>query len=260
MSERRYKIPFPVRVYPGLTWRAWLTPPPIGSRTLEKDREATADLTPLDGYEGFEAGSGPLVLALHGWGGRAAQMAPVARRLAAEGYRVVAPELPSRAGAPITDIKKVAAVVTGMIDRLGFPEVVIAHSFAAVVMRVVFVDRGPRLAVMFGPALDWMDAVDTFSERLRLFPWAKRGLVRRLERFDPALTPRMRGLPVDHMPDTDLLLIHAPDDPDALFSRSAELAALRPASILVAEGLGHSRILGDPAILDRVAEVVGARV
>src|SRR5690606_32076328 len=153
MSERRYKIPFPVRVYPGLTWRAWLTPPPIGSRTLEKDREATADLTPLDGYEGFEAGSGPLVLALHGWGGRAAQMAPVARRLAAEGYRVVAPELPSRAGAPITDIKKVAAVVTGMIDRLGFPEVVIAHSFAAVVMRVVFVDRGPRLAVIFGPAL-----------------------------------------------------------------------------------------------------------
>jgi len=45
-----------------------------------------------------------------------------------------------------------------------------------------------------------------------------------------------------------------------LFSRSAELAALRPASILVAEGLGHSRILGDPAILDRVAEFVGARV
>lgn len=256
------KIPLPIRVAPALTWRAWLTPPPIGSKALLRDQEATADLSSFlaGDLTGFEVGSGPLVLALHGWGGRPAQMAPVARRLAAEGYRVVIPDLPGRAGGEATDIKKVAASIRALIDDIGFPEVVVAHSFASMVMRVAFPDDGPRLAVLFAPALDVNDALETFGDRLRLLPWARRGLRRRIEAFDPTLWPTMSAVQVDHMPGTEILLVHAPDDTDTPFARSAELAALRPASLVTADGLGHSRILSEPEILDRVAVFVGARV
>ncbi|MGD2102251.1 MAG: hypothetical protein PVG83_08420 [Acidimicrobiia bacterium] len=59
-------------------------PAPIGDGTVERDRAATADLTPFLTWRhaGIEVGSGPLALLLHGWGGRPAQMAPLARRLA----------------------------------------------------------------------------------------------------------------------------------------------------------------------------------
>jgi pimeloyl-ACP methyl ester carboxylesterase len=41
----------------------------------------------------WEWGTGPLVILIHGWGGRAAQMAPLAASLAAQGYRCVAPDI-----------------------------------------------------------------------------------------------------------------------------------------------------------------------
>lgn len=47
----------------------------------------------------YEWGSGPLVIFVHGWGGRAAQMAPLATALASEGYRCVALEIPGH-GSP----------------------------------------------------------------------------------------------------------------------------------------------------------------
>lgn len=47
----------------------------------------------------FEWGSGPLVILVHGWGGRAAQMAPLAALLASKGYRSVALEIPGH-GSP----------------------------------------------------------------------------------------------------------------------------------------------------------------
>lgn len=257
------KVPLPIRVIPAMAWRAWVTPPPIGSKTLLRDQEATADLTSFlaGDITGFEVGSGPLVLALHGWGGRPAQMAPIARRLAEEGYRVVIPDLPGRAGGEPTDIKKVAAVIRDLIEEIGFPEVVVAHSFASMVMRVAFPDVGPRLAVLVAPALDVQDALRVFGDRLRLLPWARSGLRRRLEGFDPKLWPTMAAVQADHMPATEILLVHDPDDDDTPFTRSAELAALRPsASIAAVTGVGHSGILSDPAALDQIAEFVGARV
>ncbi len=41
----------------------------------------------------WEWGAGPLIVLVHGWGGRAAQMAPLATSLAAQGYRCVAPDI-----------------------------------------------------------------------------------------------------------------------------------------------------------------------
>jgi pimeloyl-ACP methyl ester carboxylesterase len=250
-------------VVPALTWQAWLTPPPIGSKTVLRDQEAMAGLVffHTGDLTGFEVGSGPLVLALHGWGGRAAQMAPLAQRLAEEGFRVVVPDLPGRAGGEPTDIKQIAASVRGLVDEIGLPDIVVAHSFASLMMRVAFAEEAPRSVVWIAPALDASDALEVFSDRLRLFPWARRGLRRRLVDFDPVLWPRVSSLPVGDMPGTQVLLIHDPADDETPFARSAELAALRTdTSIVVADGLGHSRILSDARVLDRVAEFAGRKL
>lgn len=255
------KVPLLVRVVSGLTFRAWLTPPPLGASTAARDREAVRVLTPVHfgGVPGFETGKGPVAIAAHGWGGRAAQMAPIAHRLADEGYRVLIPQLPGSAGGPATDIKQVAAALDAVIADVGPPDLVVAHSFAAMVMRLAFSKSAPSRMVLIAPALDVNDALTVFGDRLRLLPWARRGLRRRLEAWDPSLWPTMSSIYPDQLPAAEVLIVHDPDDSDTPFARSAELAAIRPRTSIVAmENTGHSRILSDESTLEEVARFVSA--
>ena len=253
------KVPLSVRVVSSLSFRAWLTPPPLGASTAARDREAVADLTPVHfgGVPGYEIGSGPVVIAAHGWGGRPAQMTAIARRFADEGYRVIVPQLPGHAGGPATDIKQVAAALRNVIEDVGWPDALVAHSFAAMVMRLAFRDEAPRRVALVAPALDVNDALAVFGDRLRLLPWARRGLRRRLEAWDPSLWPTMSTVHPGQLPAAEVLIVHDPDDSDTPFARSAELAAIRPGTSIVAmENTGHSRILSDEKTLDAVARFV----
>ncbi len=173
-------------------------------------------------------------------------MLPVAESLAAAGYRVVVPLLPGHAGGDVTDIKQAAARLEQIVEAEGMPELVVAHSFGAMVLRLAFSDTAPRRMVLFAPALRVTDALKVFGSRARLLPWARRGLRRRLESWDRELWPTLSGLHPDQFPGTEMLLIHDPDDGDTPFRRSAELAALRANTDLhVAHGVGHSKVLGD---------------
>lgn len=249
------KVPLPVRAVPSLTFQAWLTPPPIGSRTLARDREAIVDLMSFQvGHvAGFELGSGPLVLALHGWGGRPAQMTALARALAHAGYRVMIPELPGHAGGETTDIKQAAAAVRALIDAVGEPMAVVGHSFAAMVMRLAFLEEAPSSVVLIAPALNVKDALRVFGDKLRLFPWARRGLARRLEVWDESLWPVVSSVYPNQMSDAEILIVHDPEDTETSFQRSAELAAIRPATeLVISAGSGHNGILTDGAAIERV--------
>jgi len=256
------RVPLPVRVLPALTFEAWLTPPPLGRTTAARDRVTLSTMSRchFGGIPGFEIGTGPLALAIHGWGGRPAQMVPMALRLAGEGFRVVVPTLPGHAGGEKTDIKVGAASVQGLIEDLGMPDVVVAHSFASMVMRLAFSGVGPDRVVLVAPALDVSDALDVFGDRLRLLPWARSGLRSRLESWDPSLWPVLSGLYPQQLPGAEVLIVHDPGDEDTPFLRSAELAAIRPAtSIVPIEGSGHSRILSDHRTLDLAADFATRR-
>jgi hypothetical protein len=210
---------------------------------------------------GFEVGSGPLTLALHGWGGRPAQMAALARALAASGRRVVIPELPGKAGGERTDIVVAAESVAAVVESEGTPDLVVAHSFAALVARLAFSDAVPSTAVFLAPALDVNDIMGVFVSQLRLLPWAERGLRRHLEKWDPALWPSLSNLQPDQLEGTRLLIFHDPADDETPFHRSAALAAMRPGTeLVVVEGLGHNRLLNDPGTIGQVVAATPAGV
>lgn len=255
---------WPLRVMPSLAFRAWLTPPPIGSRTIGRDQETTADLEPFRVGEigGFEIGSGPPVLLVHGWGGRPAQMAALGRALAESGYRAVVPELPGHAGGEQTDIKIAAAALNSVIEKIGVPAAIVGHSFAAMILRLAFADDdAPHQIVLIAPALDVNDALDVFGDRLQLFPWARRGLRNRLEKWDPTLWPVLSSLQPEQFPDKSIDIFHDQSDQDASFARSAELAAVRPDTRLhVVEGLGHSRLLSDAVVISEIVGIVAEAV
>lgn len=240
----------PVRMLPAITFQAWLTPPPHRSTS---DVEGLAPVKFGD-VTGYEIGSGRLALAAHGWGGHAAQMVPIAAELADEGYRVIVPELPGHAGGDPTDIKQVAAALRSVIANVGEPEIVVGHSFAGLMFRLVFDTVVPPQMVLVAPVLDVNDALDVFGDRLRLLPWARLGLRNRLEAWDSQLWPTLADVMPGQFPGAEMLIIHDPDDRETSFTRAAELAALRQnTSIVALEGAGHTRILSDPRTLDRIA-------
>ena len=258
-------VPLPLRALPAVAYRVWFTPPPLGRRAATQDSAAMADLERFqirrpDGAEliGFTTGSGPLVLALHGWGGRAAQMTTMARHLTDAGFRVVAVDLPGHAGGDTTDIKRMTAAIGDLIDVVGEPVAVIAHSFAAMALRLVFGDRAPATVVLLAPALKVSDAFAVFADRARLLPWTRASLWRRLQRWDPAVFPSLDQITADDLPGAEVLIIHDPADDETPFATAAELAAVRPGTDLLAvEGVGHVGVLSSPQALEAVTRFVG---
>lgn len=253
------RVPLAVRAVARVALEAWFTPPPLSNRRIAADEELLAGVegvrVPFDGGElaGFSIGEGPAVLAVHGWGGRAAQMFPLAKALAASGNRVVAVDLPGHAGGAKSDIKVIARAVNTVVEAYGPPRAVIAHSLGAMATRLAFAESAPPLVVYMAPCLVVGDALDVFSARARLLPWADRGLRRGLRSWDPDLFPRLDDLTVEQLPGAEILILHDPADPETSFARSAELAARREITEVVPlDDVGHSGLLSDPRTIDLV--------
>jgi hypothetical protein len=258
--------PLALRILPSVAYRAWFRPPLLGPDAAQRDTAAVAGLEPFsisapDGatVSGHELGEGPLALALHGWGGRSGQLSEVVRRLAGEGLRAAAVDLPGRAGGRPTDVKQVAAAIAAAGEVLGPPAVVVAHSFAALALRLVSWDPVPPLVIMAAPMVKVSDALDGFSRRAHLAPWVDTRLRRRLQMWDPEVFERVNGSAPDQLPGADVLILHDPEDGDTSFASSAELAALRPGTSLIPlPGTGHNGILRHPASLHEMAGFVAA--
>jgi len=115
-------IPLYIRLLPAAAFRAWFTPPPRTPRLEAAEGVERSEIETERGtITALDVGEGPVVLALHGWGGIADQMAPIGRRLAGDGYRVIAPDLPGRAGSEPTDLFEFVATVRALVQETGRP-------------------------------------------------------------------------------------------------------------------------------------------
>lgn len=249
------KVPFPLRVVPALAWKAWFTPPPLGPKTRASDESIADDLKLIEigGVAAYVVGSGPAVIALHGWGGRPEQLIPLARALASHGFRVVVPRLPGHAGGDRTDIKQTAAAVRVVADAIDEPVAIVAHSFASVVLRLAFPTVPPSKIVLLAPLMRVTHAVDTFSQRLRVAPWVRKSIRRRLEGWDPQIWPIVDGLGVGSLTGAEMLVLADPEDPETPFAAAAEFAVRREAAIVPVWGAGHAGILSAGLTIEAIS-------
>lgn len=250
-------IPLYIRLLPAAAFRAWFTPPPRTPRLEAAEGVERSEIETERGtITALDVGEGPVVLALHGWGGIADQMAPIGRRLAGDGYRVIAPDLPGRAGSEPTDLFEFVATVRALVQETGRPYGLVAHSFAALSLRLLgdLDGANPPPAAMVAPALSVVDSLATFSRRLRLAPWTEAGLRRRLQEWNPAVFEQLAGPHPEQLGEAEVLIVHDPADNQTPFSTAATLTALRPRTRLVpVEGGGHNGILAHPETLDAVS-------
>lgn len=217
-------------------------------------------------FEPDEGAKGTVVL-LHGWGGQGLFMAGFVPPLLARGYRVLAMDLPGHGGSsgrrltfPLA-IEALSAVTRGEKPLAG----IVGHSFggavavaaaaggvpafAALPVRKIVTVAAPNAMQPYGKA--FADMIGLTARGHAAFEGEVRHLTGRpMESF--ASAEYLAGLRVP------TLLIHAPDDREIPYAEAETMLAAGPhVTLRPAPGLGHRRILFDPAVQEATAEFIG---
>lgn len=267
-----------------LMFRTFRSPAdPLGQSALDRGERLTID-GPSGPLAAWSWGTGPAVLLVHGWNGRASQMTPFVDRLVGLGLRAVAFDAPGHGESPgaQSSLFDFADAVDAAIDAVRTPfgpiQAVVAHSMggAAVTYAMGRHRRAPittveralrgsgqlpvRRFALVAPPIDIGDFVRGFRARFGLGEETELALRSRIEaRFGVPIAD-VYGPALAATLEAPVLVVHDESDREVPVDRGRTLAAAWPgAELEVTRGLGHMRILRDPGVLDRITHFVAHR-
>ena len=207
-------------------------------------------------------GARSTVLLVHGWEGSADDLTELVPALSRQGFNVVAFDGPAhaRASGTTTDVRQMAEAVAAVIAEMATLELpvraVVAHSLGAAAATIALADgrAGIDRLVMLAPAGELALEVEKIRAALWLPAAALRVLIARVEqRYGQPLQACSTASMAKRLP-MPVLVIHDRDDPLTPLASAQALAAVIPqARLTITQGLGHRRILRDPAVLAQVA-------
>ena len=202
----------------------------------------------------------PVALLVHGWGGHARQLLPLAEALAQHGLRPVLLELPAhgRSDGATSNLPQFARAIDYAVGRLqqeGFTiGLLAAHSLGANAAAYA-ASRGLAIGklVLLAPPASPRAYTHYFAQVFGLSECTRAGMQQQLEaregvlmrQFEPAaVAPRLR---------VPTLVVHDRGDSINAFADGQAFAhAIQGAQLLATEGLGHRKLLKDPAVLAKV--------
>lgn len=265
----RAVAPIVATLAPGLAarWleRLFLTPPrwPAPPREQAWMRGTTGQWLRLDATRRLwlqSVGTGPAVLLLHGWAGRGSQLGAFVQPLAARGFRVVIVDAPGHGGSDgrLTGLPEFALALEAVARSAGPLAGIVAHSLGAAACTVALA-RGldARSVVYLAPpeepggylrrAARFLGFGDGIAERTQA----------RIERRFGFRFVDARGSQLAAGLRVPLLAIHDREDEDVAPAEGARLVASWPGARLVTTaGLGHTRLLRDPAVVAAAVDFV----
>jgi hypothetical protein len=211
----------------------------------------------------WRSGTGPAVLLVHGWSGRAAQLAPFVEPLVAAGCAAITFDAPAHGASTgrLTSGIGFAEAVSAVARHVG-ARAAIAHSLGGAGLAWA-IAGGLRLdaAVLVGPPRGPVEFFDRFCAALALRPEVRHATRARLERrlgiglaeFDLSRRVGEEATP--------LLVFHDRDDREVSWRDGRDISRAWPgAELVTTTGLGHRRILRDAAVTQRAVSFVAERL
>jgi pimeloyl-ACP methyl ester carboxylesterase len=198
------------------------------------------------------------VLLVHGWSGQAAQLSSFVAPLVQAGFHVLAFDQPAHGQSPgrQTNVVGFADAVAAVAARVAPVHGIIAHSLGATAAAMAL-RRGLAVerAVLLAPPADPAPFAEAFARASGLPPACARGLGERARRrINEAAGP---------MADTTrarVLVLHDPADAEVPLSHGEAVAAAWPHGRFVrVSGLGHRRLMRDPAVIQTAVEFLEDR-
>ncbi|MDQ4095094.1 MAG: alpha/beta hydrolase [Actinomycetota bacterium] len=252
------------RIAGRLVTRLWFTPwrLPLGKRALAKQDEWLEQTVPLEVHaggrvlKGYEGGRGPTVVLVHGWGDSSRSMGAFVRPLIERGFRVVAVDAPGHGATSggQSDGLQIAAAVRAVADATGPVYAVVAHSLGAHATMVALRD-GLEIerAVLISPSVFLESAVEPFVRMFGLSDVVIEPLRSEIERrFGRSVWGDLAAPHLVRDVRLPALVMHDPEDPQVPFADAERLvASWDGAALEKVNGLGHTRILRDPHVIQR---------
>ena len=231
---------------------------PRRSRPHEVEGLRTYDLAAQDNrIRVYEGGDGPAVLVVHGWESSVARLEVLLHALIANGFRVVAFDMPAHGQSPAveTDIVEITKAIMTLADSAGPFAAAIGHSFGGVCLaNAIRVKLKVGRLVLFSSPSSLSGMIDKYCRVLGIGQLTKLRLVRAIEErlsscelereFDLRLILQDSGVPT--------LIIHDRRDPVVPFSEAEKLSGARAdIQLFVTEDLGHSGSVRDRQTIDK---------
>ena len=209
-------------------------------------------------------GDGPPAMLLHGWGGSASDMLPLAWAFAGAGWRSIVFDMPGHGQSPgressLVEFLRAMRLVAG---ALGGPEVIVGHSFggAAAVFGITELGLPVRAAVLFSPAPGPAYYVDRFVRAVGLPADRTDGMVRQLVERVGRPMESLDAVVASRSADVPALIVHDPRDREVSFEFAEQMRdAWRGSRLVPAPSLGHKRILRDPTMIDAAVDFARSR-
>ena len=208
----------------------------------------------------------PAVLLVHGWGGHAGQMLPLAQTLAKAGLQVLLLEMPAhgRSAGRISNLPQFARALDYTAARLHAEGVdlqaVVAHSLGANAAAYA-ASRGLALQrlVLLAPPASPHAYTQLFARMFGLSERTRGAMQTRIEAREAILMPQFEPPAVGPRITTPTLVVHDRGD---RINRHADgeayTRAIAGAQLISTEGLGHMKLLQDAGVLMDVTRFVSA--
>lgn len=235
-------------------------------RDWEQPAVASAQrVTFRSGLSGLRWGTqGPVMLAMHGWEGRATQYRYIAEAIARSGRRFIALDgpahglSPGRVAHPRLFAETLLDAAAEIATEAGALEAVIGHSMGAgAVAYALSQGLNVQRAVLIAGPSSYETVVREAAALAGFGPRATRQVLRAMEQrmgiapesLDTAAAVQGVELPV--------LLVHDRDDVFVSPTHGQRyLQHLPDARLIETQGLGHWRVLTDPQIVARIAAFI----
>ncbi|MBL0918924.1 MAG: alpha/beta fold hydrolase [Hydrogenophaga sp.] len=213
-------------------------------------------------YQPPPAPHGPVVLLLHGWGGHAAQMLPLAQALAAQGLRPVLVDLPAhgRSRGSTSNLPQFARAIEYLTARLQQEghavRAAVAHSLGANALAYAAARGLPvQRLVMLAPPASPHAYTRLFATVFGLSEDTRSRLQHRVEAREGILMRQFEPASVGPRVTQPTLIVHDREDRINRFADAeAYRDAMPDAQLLETAGLGHTRLLRDAQVLQAVAD------
>ena len=203
-------------------------------------------------------GDGPVVLLMHGWGGRAVHLQEFVKPLLAEGFRVVAFDAPAhgRSDGVRTNLVECTGAVLQVAGAVGPVHGIIAHSFGSptAAMAVRHGLEVNKMVFIGAPA-----SIGKLTHNIaRVIGFPARVSQLTQERIESRLGISMEDLETDRVLasiDVPLLVFHDEGDRDVPWEDAESIVrAAKEANLVTTSGLGHRRIIQDAEVVQQAVD------
>lgn len=199
-------------------------------------------------------------LLIHGWNGRATQLVTIANMLTKQDYDVVAFDAPGHGKSPRTktDLTQFIASTMEVEQQFGPFDLVIGHSLGGMTTINAIV-KGLKVnkAIIIGSGDVVEDVIEDFVKQIELKPEIAE-LIK--NNFEKQFNQKMSSYCVHNKAkqiDIPLLVIHDSVDYDVPVKAAYQIKKAQPnAKLIITEGLGHRKILGDRKVIEQMKDFI----